>query len=51
MKDKSFTINEAEKLMKVLDLEKNLELSLNRGEEDIKDGRVQTIEELELKYS
>ena len=51
MKDKSFTINEAEKLMRVLDFEKNLEVSLNRGEKDIKEGRVQTIEELELKYT
>ena len=51
MKDKSFTINEAEKLMRVLDFEKNLEVSLNRGEKDIKEGRVQTIEELELKYA
>ena len=51
MKDKSFTINEAEKLMRVLDFEKNLEVSLSRGEKDIKEGRVQTIEELELKYA
>jgi len=51
MKDKSFTIDEAEKLVKVLDFEKNLEASLNRGENDILDGRAQTIEELELKYA
>ena len=51
MKDRSFTIEEAEKLFKVLDFEKNLEQSLNRGEADIKEGRVQTIEELELKYT
>tara|TARA_B110000967_G_C18880067_1_gene560529 strand:+ start:919 stop:1203 length:285 start_codon:yes stop_codon:yes gene_type:complete len=51
MKDRSFTLNEAEKLMKVLSFEKNLEKKLNLGEKDIQDGRVQTIEELELKYS
>ena len=39
------------KLVKVLDFEKNLEASLNRGENDILDGRAQTIEELELKYA
>lgn len=51
MKDKSFTIDEAEKLVKILDFEKNLEASLSRGENDIIEGRVQTIEELELKYA
>ena len=51
MKDSSFTINEAEKLFKVLDFEKNLEHRLSLGEKDIQEGRVQTIEELELKYA
>ena len=51
MKDSSFTINEAEKLFKVLDFEKSLEHSLSLGEKDIQEGRVQTIEELELKYA
>ena len=51
MKDSSFTINEAEKLFKILDFEKDLEHSLSLGEKDIQEGRVQTIEELELKYA
>ena len=51
MNDASFTIDEAEKIVKILELEKKLNLELNKGELDIANNKTATIEELEARYS
>ena len=50
MKTKTFTLEEAEKVLKILNFEKKIEDEINAGYDDLEKGRVQTIEELEQKY-
>ena len=51
MSDASFTLNEAEKLIRILEFEKKINFELTKGENEINQKKTMTIEDLEAKYA